>query len=348
MRQTATVRSAMLAGLDVTPLTIDVDITPGPPQLTLVGVGDIVAHEAISRVRCAFKASGFEVPRQRVVVQVSPAEARPRGTQLDLAIAVAILVASQQVTVPLDDPLLVGELSLDGRVLPVRGLACYSDYCTDHGLTLLCPKSSDHISHVPLDTLGGLPAVDWSRRTTSRLTPVHPQLQCLSEALRAVIRACLGTNRVLLLRSADGPVSSSVIALQRSIPTLTQGQCDEARRIHSACSAPFEGEPPFRCPHHAISQAGMVGGGRPVLPGEVTLASHGLLLLSDIERFDRGVLASLRVALRDREVRVVRVEGTWHMPAVPSLTVTTTRDTKTPAERLLGPIAGLGFEEVRL
>lgn len=348
MLTTATIHSACLAGLDVMPLTVDVDISPCLPQISLVGVAGTDTHEAASRVRCAIKASGFEMPQASVVVQISPSTTRPRGTQFDLAIAAAILVASGQVTVPLDNAMFVGELTLDGHVLPPRGLVCYSDWCADHNMTLVCPTSSDHISHVPLGTLAELRTLDWNHRITSRLEPAPTHPQDIPEALKSAFKAALGTSRILFLRGEDGPVSHSVIACHRSLPQLTRDQCDTLARIHSACSQSFEGESPFRCPHHTISQAGMVGGGRPVFPGEVTLANHGLLLLSDIEHYDRGVLTATRVALRDREVRIVRACGAWHMPAAPALVIATTRDVKTPTEKLLGPLANLGFEEVRL
>ena len=349
MLTTATIHSACLAGLDVMPLTVDVNISPGLPQITLVGVAGADTHEAASRVRCAIKASGFEIPQRRIVVQVSPSTIRPRGTQLDLAIAVAILAATGQVVVP-TDALFVGELALDGRVLPVRGLACYAAFAADHDMTLVCPTSIEPLSFVPVDTLDDLRTLGCRHLThNSAIAPVSFGPQDLPDEVVSAANRAMGHHGILLLRGADGPVSHVAIALQRSLAPLNQAQCDELKLIHSAChDGRFAGEPPFRCPHHSITMSGMVGGGRPVMPGEVTLATHGVLLLSDIECWSQIQLQALSTALADGVSRIVRAEGIWVMPAAPALIIATTTDTRTPADQLLRSLAKVGFEEVSL
>lgn len=347
MPQTATVHSAMLAGLDVMPLTVDVDIRPGLPNVTLVGVAGADTHEATSRVRSAIRSAGYEMPHASVIIQVLPSTTRPRGTQLDLAIAVAILAATGQAVVPLD-ALFVGELALDGRVVSTRGLACYGHWCSEHAMALVCPTSSEHISHVPVDTLAELRSTDWEPTRSPGVSPAPRTPVAPPEPLRAAYDAAMDQHAVVLLRGADGPVSRAVRALYASLPQLAKDRCTELSCIHSACREHFEGEPPFRAPHHSITMAGMVGGGRPVMPGEVTLATSGLLLIADVDLFSDGVLSALRVALQDREARIVRAEGIWSMPAAPALTVATTRDTKTPARQLLRALAALEVVEVSL
>lgn len=348
MPKTAIVRSAYLAGLDVTPITLDCAVTSGLSNVRILGVGDAAALETISRVRCAIRAADFEMPQAGIVVQAHPATARPRGTQLDLAIAAAILAATSQVPPVPDDAVLVGELALDGRVMSTRGLACYGHWCAGHGMALVCPTSHGNTSYVPVDTLGNLRTLDWEPVHSPGVspaprTPVEPP-----EPLRAAWEAAMDRHALLLVRGADGPVSRAVRSLHASLPQLTQDQCTELSCIHSACRDTFEGDPPFRAPHHSITMAGMVGGGRPVMPGEVTLATHGLLLVSDIECFSDGVLSTLRVALQDREARIVRAEGVWSMPAAPALVVATTRDTKTPSRQILRALAALEVVEVSL
>lgn len=347
MPQTATVHSAMLAGLDVMPLTVDVDIRPGLPNVTLVGVAGADTHEAVSRVRSAIRSAGYEMPHASVIVQVLPSTTRPRGTQLDLAIAVAILAATGQVVVP-PDALFVGELALDGRIMSTRGLACYGHWCSEHALALVCPTSSEHISHVPVDTLAELRSTNWEPTHSPGVSPAPRTPADPPEPLKAAMDAAMDHCAIILLRGADGPVSRAVRALHASLPQLTQAQCTELSCIHSACLTAFEGEPPFRAPHHSISCAGLVGGGRPVIPGEVTLATHGLLLVSDIERWSQTQLQVLSVALEGGVSRIVRVEGTWVMPAAPSMVIATTTDTRAPADQLLRPLSKLGFEEVSL
>lgn len=347
MPQTASVRSATLAGLDVVPVEVECAITPGMPNVTLVGVAGADAHEGVARVHCAMKARDFEMPQANVVVQVHPSTARARGAQLDLAVAAAILAATQQIPTPQEGSVFVGELALDGRVLPPRGLACYDAWCAKHDMALVCPTSTEPLSSVPVGTLDDLRALDYGRLArNSPVAPVSFGPQDLPDDISCAAERAMQRHGILLLRGADGPASHIAVALQRSLAPITQAQCDELRLIHSACRDTFAGEPPFRCPHHSITMAGMVGGGRPVMPGEVTLATHGVLLLADVELFSDSVLSTLRVALADREARIVRAEGAWHMPAAPAITIVTTRDTKTDTKRLLRALAALDVEEV--
>lgn len=204
------------------------------------------------------------------------------------------------------------------------------------------------LSHVPVDTLAELRSTDWEPVHSPGMSPAPRMPVEPPEPLRAAWEAAMDRHALLLVRGADGPVSRAVRALHAALPQLTQEQCDELVRIHSACRDTFEGDPPFRAPHHSITMAGMVGGGRPVMPGEVTLATHGLLLVSDVELFSDGVLSTLRVALQDREARIVRAEGVWSMPAAPALVVATTRDTKTPSRQILRALAALEVVEVSL
>ncbi len=348
MPQTASVRSAYLAGLDVTPLTLDCQIAPGIPRLTILGLGDALGAEAACRVRTAIRATGFEMPQASIVVQTHPSSVRVRGTGADLAIAAAILAASGQIPPVPDDAVLVGELTLRGDVVDVRGMACYDRWCAEHDTMLVCAPTSQLTSHVPVPTLGDLRALDWTPTLSAGISPVPRTPQTPPDALRGAFQAAMESHSIILLRGADGPVSRAVRALHAALPSLAPEQCTELACIHSACRVSFTGEPPFRCPHHSISCAGLIGGGRPVMPGELTLATHGLLLISDVERWSQSQLDIMTRPLQEREVRVVRVEGAWTMPAEPALVVATTTETKTPSEQLLRGLARLGFTEVML
>lgn len=348
MPQTATIRSATLNALDVTPVMLDCQITPGLPRLTILGLGDATGAEATARVRCAIKASGFEMPQASITVQTHPSTVRIRGTATDLAIATAILAASKQIPPIPEDACLVGELTLRGDVIDVRGMQCYDRWCVDHDSTLVCAPTSSLMSHVPVDDLAELRTLDWVPATSSGMEPAPHTPETLSEPLRDAFQSAMSENRLILLRGADGPVSHAVRALWSSLPQLTSDQCAELARISSACRESFAGEPPFRAPHHSISCAGLVGGGRPVVPGELTLATHGLMLISDAERWSQSQLDVMTLPLQEREVRIVRVEGAWTMPASPALMVVSTTDVKTPAPQLLRGLGRLGYVEVML
>lgn len=205
---------------------------------------------------------------------------------------------------------IISELMLDGRVTPTRGFATYDDFCRAQDLILVCPESPEPYSYVPLCHLAVLRALDWDNHSTNpRVAPDASYPHELSGLLHDVMGVYLDTNKVLLLRGPDRNVDPPVRALQQAMPRLDQQQRDELRSTFSACHEPFAGAPPFRCSHHSITSAGLVVGGRAVFLGEITLANHGLLLLSDIENWTPTTLATLRTALRTRESRIVRAEG---------------------------------------
>ena len=345
MSVSVTVNTACIHGLKVIPLTLDVTVAPGVPGVTIVGLPDASVLESRERVRCAIRSAGYEMPPQHVTVAITPSTLRVTGTQLDLAIAYGILHATHQVPSPQQDAFFIGELALDGRVTPTRGLAAYDDYCRSHAMTLVCPESPEPYSYLSLCHLNELRSLDWGNLSTNpRVAPDDSYPHEFTGFLRDVMGAYLDTNKVLLLRGQDRNVGPAVRTLRQALPRLDQRQCDELRSIYSVCHEPFTGEPPFRCPHHSITPAGLVGGGRPVFPGEITLASHGLLLLSDIENWTPTTLATLRTSLRTRESRIARAEGTWHMPATPALVVATSTDTRPYRNRILGPLADLADE----
>lgn len=157
-------------------------ISPGPPIAAFVGFGGVHAEESASRVRSALHSCGFAAPRASVVIQASPSTAPTRGPQLDLAVAAAILVASKQIPKMPEDVLLLGELALDGSVLPARGFACYGEWCDSHGMRL-ASAPADHTAIVPLATLGDLRSPDWAPCTCKRLEPAPVDLEGPTDTL---------------------------------------------------------------------------------------------------------------------------------------------------------------------
>lgn len=332
------VPSASLLGVDGHAVVVEVHITAGLPSFTVVGLPDASCREARDRVRAAIQSSGLAWPMSRVTVNLAPPTVRKVGSGLDLAIAVAMLVASAQVPEEaVGGRAFVGELGLDGRLRPVPGTICLTEALG--GAALVLPADSaaeaalvgDRGIH-PVRTLREVVAClrgddPWPVPGPLAGPDAPPPLPDLADvrgqpvARFALEVAAAGRHHLLMLGPPGAGKTMLAARLPGILPPLSDGEALETTRIHSAAALglPKGGlvrHPPFRAPHHGASSVALVGGGTSTMrPGEISAATNGVLFLDELAEFAPHVLDALRQPLEEGVVRVARAVATVTFPA---------------------------------
>ena len=338
----AKVLTCAVVGLEGAIVEVEVDISPGLPSFTIVGLPDAAVQEARERVRAAIRNSGSAFPMRRIVVNLAPADLKKAGPAYDLPIAIGILLSSEQIQADVSQTIILGELSLDGGLRHTKGILPMVALAQQEGLSNIIVPAVDAkeasliqgTTITPVESLSQL--VSYFRGETDipeykagdvpeytvPITSVTDMADIKGQehVKRALEVAAAGGHNIVMMGPPGSGKTLLARALSTILPPMTTDEALDVTKIYSVSGllpsdTPLIRQRPFRSPHYTISNVGLVGGGHWPRPGEISLSHRGVLFLDELPEFGHSLLETLRQPLEDRLITISRAQGSVTFPS---------------------------------